>query len=565
MPVLSTILSRLPIRDIASDKVVGDSKRAAKIYNRESQTLYPALSHQFFAAFSINTGAGGYAIQQDLSFYIKSFDRPTVNVDVVELHQYNKRRLVQTGIKYGPVNVSFYDVNNRLLQLLFATYCRWYYGDFSAGKDGTAWDNDITTEFKDHIGGWGYTINGKDPYAAYFFDHIDLYDVSPDGSYVCWRMMHPLVESWTLGTDDYEQHTNQKFVNFTFKHEGIVIKPGHGKQGTTELDQQFRLSEFSEHAELPSSTKNFINDAISVTRDLSAGKFGNIAARFGLPLGGIITSIEKGKVQPTAIGADIIRIVKGSTALKSFGSFAFGDVAASGAGGSTSSGGVFGQTSRSIGLATAAALLPKPVVKSSNKLGTAGGTLSQVDEDGLTSSVDAENTQSTVLNPTVVTPQVEQSTDGRISLDLATNVSGTSAGVTNATGTELSKNYVNKLVSAGQTEFQPGIDTNEYQAAQGIVQTGRELPDGFRDALAGALVNASKRTGTPVSDMALVTKPSTSTTTTRTGSERELALTAQALREINRLKPASAQYGIKGPGSLNSNDPDARRILAAKR
>ncbi len=492
MPSLGSILRQLPIRDLFSSDVIRDSHRASRVYDRQDTPRYPALQHQFFATFSVNTGQG-YGTARELSFLIKRFTRPTVNIDTQELHQYNKRRTVQTGIHYTPLDLAFYDTNDRVIQQLFVDYNRWYYGDFDETKSDKSWIPDIVSPvFVTDGRGWGFSPNmSLDPAMGYFFDRIDLYDVSPDGSFVLWRLIHPIIESWTLGADDYTSG-EQKEIAFTFRYEGMDTIAGHGQMGGMMLNDEFMLDEMSDHAELPGAVRSFLTNTTSIGRDIMYGTAGNIGARLGLPIGGILQGMQTGKYDPIQIGGDVVRAVKGASALSSFGTFIFGDTVSNAYGNSTSTNGFFGPITSGL---------------------------------GLFKGIEDQRVEQNNALPKAITGQSTES-----------SVSGAATPVTLA-----------KLVPS------PGIDTNVYQAAQGLAQTTNRTQPETRDALAGAIVSTSKKTGLPMSDVA------------RKGADSSLSLSSQALQEINRLKPASTQFGFRANNSLNPADPDARRLLAAKR
>lgn len=544
MSSFSNILRQLPIRDLFSEPTIRDSRRASRLYDREDSPRYPALQHQFFVKFSINTGIS-YTYVPEVGLNIRSFDRPSVNFDTHELNQYNKKRMVQTGLHYNSINAMFYDTNDRIMQQLFIDYCRWYYGDFAVEKSPTSWTSDITTAFMTDERGWGFSpISSLGPNEGYFFDHIDLYDVSPSGNSTVYRLIHPIVESWTLGNDNYES-SEKKEISMTFKYEGINFLASDGPaSGANELDSNFFLKELSDYAELPSPGRAFLTDAISVGRDIVGGNAGNIATRFGLPGASVLQGIQSGQFNPIAVGADAVRVVKGASALASFGSFSFGSSSTA-------------TTTPAVSPAAGAEGARREFI--ANRLARSvvnvetGST-----EDAAYEDSNTDKTLAVTYNPTVNTSQQESSEEGKVSTTLSTAIAGTSPGKVNASGTKLEKNYVNTTLAAGRPAFQSGVSTNDYQSAQGLVQTGKKVPDAFRDSVASALVTASKRTGKSISELAKSHAAESATT------ERNLSLTNQALSEINRLKSASAQYGVKNNSLVNSLDPDARRILAAK-
>ncbi|NJO62842.1 MAG: hypothetical protein HC836_32845 [Richelia sp. RM2_1_2] len=534
MPSLSGILRQLPIRDLFSDDVVRDSHRAAKIYDRQGTPVYPALQNQFFANFTINVGTG-FALNSIVGFRIKSFSRPSVNYEVQEINQYNKKRLVQTGVKYGPSQIVFYDTNDLMIHQLFLDYNAHYYGDFSTLKTSGSWIPDqVSDGFVTDSRGWGFSPSPNQiPPLQYFFDKIDLYDVAPDGSYTQWQLIHPVVESWNLGEDTYEGGQIQKEIQMNFRFEGIAPLIGLGPAGGRRLDEQFSISAFSDHAELPSELRSLLTDAGSITRDIFGGSLGNIAARFGLPIGSLLTAIQTGNINPVAVGSDVIRTVNGSSALGSFGDFIFGDSSSSSTASGSSGGFSLGELATSI-------------------LGRNLEITEQIVDPSQTTNTN-QTTSTKFYEPQVTTTQQTfSSTSGQISVDLSTAVSGTLPGVVNPSGTTLSKNYVNEAVAVGAPLPRSGVDTNTFQVAQSLAQSSSKLSPEYRDAIAGALVNAAKKTGQPLTDLAAK-------------KSQELSLSTTAIRELNKIKPVSAQHGIRNSNKFNINDPDLRRLVAAKR
>jgi len=153
------------------------------------------------------------------SFFVKTFERINFTYDIQEVNQYNKKRLIQTGIKYGPLAFSFYDVvDNHALQLIQA-YSQFYYGDFR-NKDDNSWNYDITTNNFEYISNWGLQAD-QSPNNGYFFDRIELYEVY-DQTYTKISFINPKFTSVDFQTFNSES-SDPMVANMVCKYEGIVV------------------------------------------------------------------------------------------------------------------------------------------------------------------------------------------------------------------------------------------------------------------------------------------------------------------------------------------------------
>ena len=105
----------------------------------------------------------------NLTYAIKSIDRPKVNLKTEELNEYNKKRIIHTGFKLEPIKFQLYDSADGSAQHMFAAYCQYYFGDLMNQGSGINTTNfsysyDATMSlFRDFSGGgFGFTAgNGK--------------------------------------------------------------------------------------------------------------------------------------------------------------------------------------------------------------------------------------------------------------------------------------------------------------------------------------------------------------------------------------------------------------------
>lgn len=113
---------------------LGDFQHAAKLYNDTYFQLSPKVKFLYHVVLNINPNviANSPFKQQNtniVNLLVKSVDLPKYKVDVETKHQYNRKKNVQTGITYEPVNITFHDDNAGVTTMLWALYYGYYYAD----------------------------------------------------------------------------------------------------------------------------------------------------------------------------------------------------------------------------------------------------------------------------------------------------------------------------------------------------------------------------------------------------------------------------------------------------
>jgi hypothetical protein len=165
-----------------------------------------------------------------LTFSVKSADRPKMQPTVQELNQYNKKRLIQTGIKYEPIKVSFYDTTDATIAQLWAQYSAFYFGDFRQ-PSGTSWTYDITSpQYIGGASGFGFSpplntdVVASINSSSYFFDRIEFYQVYA-GEYVQYNLINPKITAYDPDGFDYTS-SDTHMIDMTFQYESVIYVNG---------------------------------------------------------------------------------------------------------------------------------------------------------------------------------------------------------------------------------------------------------------------------------------------------------------------------------------------------
>lgn len=156
----------------------------------------PRSKYMYFARFVLNTQAATIFESASkagepysgLSFKIKTIDKPKIELNAVELNQYNRKRWAYTKTDYQPVTVRIFDtVDNKPLKM-WVDYFTYYFGDSRANKT-TAMNDPVNRSTFNDGTGWGLRPIAEQ---LSFFTRLELYSLF-GGKYTQTTYLNPKI------------------------------------------------------------------------------------------------------------------------------------------------------------------------------------------------------------------------------------------------------------------------------------------------------------------------------------------------------------------------------------
>lgn len=209
----------------------------------QPMTMIPKIKYMFYANFVLNASApsldqaflnalGGTA-PGNISFKIKTIDKPKIDLTTVEMNQYNRKRLIYTRTEYQPFTIKIHDSVDGSATRFWQNYFMYYMGD-SRPKNPTMdylySGSGPTNPTFDYSTGWGLSAIAEDPN---FFTSLQLYALmggaavgttGGTGQYQLTTYINPRIIAI-----DFEQHdsssSDTEEVSITFKYEAIQYSP----------------------------------------------------------------------------------------------------------------------------------------------------------------------------------------------------------------------------------------------------------------------------------------------------------------------------------------------------
>jgi len=228
----------------------------------------PKLKFLFHVYFDINPEVSNIP-NANYGLLVKTVKLPSYNMQVDTMNQYNRKRLIQTKIKYDPVDITFHDDTGTatgsdyaggMIRSLWKSYYNYYYADGrnpevvfnrirgnipNAGIGGpggkqssfTAETYNYRNQYDYSITGntsWGYTgdatpsgelgsiANGR---KIPFFKNITVFGLSQH-KYTAYTLINPVITAFSHDTYDYSNNSGVMENKMTLEYETVVYNEG---------------------------------------------------------------------------------------------------------------------------------------------------------------------------------------------------------------------------------------------------------------------------------------------------------------------------------------------------
>ena len=225
---------------------MGDFAHASALYVRTNLRLTPNFKFLYHVVFDINqtalsslgNAAGQLLNKKEFNLLVQSTDLPSYTIDTDTKNQYNRKKLIQTSVRYDPISMIFHDDNAGLTTLLWECYFRYYYQDPNYARKNAIGQPDTTVPLPyinnpDNIYGndirnsYRYGLDKTRP-SAPFFNSItinQLHGNSGESTFTSYTIINPLITS--LRHDNLEQGTSQFTKNeMQIEYESVMYGRG---------------------------------------------------------------------------------------------------------------------------------------------------------------------------------------------------------------------------------------------------------------------------------------------------------------------------------------------------
>jgi len=261
-----------------------DYTHASKTFRPNAYQYAPKFKFLFHVYFEINQSAYAVGLPQGANFglAVKSVKLPSYSFDTHTMNQYNRKRIVQTKIKYDPIDINFHDDNGNLIRNMWYNYYTYYYKDASipvasvSGRQAQQTGNGSTNSpnnanynlrniYSQSITGdtnWGYIGETPDTPANSiqasngqtkipFFKNITIFGFNQH-NYAAYTLINPIINRFAHDTYNYAEGNGTMENTMTLDYETVKYFQGaiSGKEPSN-IVAGFGLSEHYDRVASP--------------------------------------------------------------------------------------------------------------------------------------------------------------------------------------------------------------------------------------------------------------------------------------------------------------------------
>lgn len=234
-----------------------DFKHASKTFRSGLYQNAPKFKFLFHVYFDINTDVlnSTNPAENNFGILVKSVKLPSYGFTTHDMNQYNRKRIVQTKIKYDPVEIVFHDDNDNFINGLWYRYYTYYYADatkpkvvFAGARGGRPADQqqgggtsgpansytyDSRTQYQPSIAGddnWGYigetsVPSGPNPVKKPFFRNITVFGMNRH-NFTAYTLINPIITRFSHDTYNYDEGGGVMANTMTLEYETVVYNQG---------------------------------------------------------------------------------------------------------------------------------------------------------------------------------------------------------------------------------------------------------------------------------------------------------------------------------------------------
>lgn len=235
---------------------VRDYTHASKTFRSNSYQNAPKYKFLFHTYFNINVEAWPSADTQNLGILVKDIKLPSYQFATEIKNQYNRKRIIQTKIKYDPVTITFHDDNNNSVNKMWYAYYTYYFKDAAkpnlkfSGARGSGRDannngvsnatqqnmtnynlNNIYTDDLKGDDDWGYigeattTAGPSQLQKVPFFENITVFGFNQH-NFTAYTLINPIITNFGHDTYAYSEGSGVMQNTMTLEYETVVYNQG---------------------------------------------------------------------------------------------------------------------------------------------------------------------------------------------------------------------------------------------------------------------------------------------------------------------------------------------------
>jgi len=212
--------------------IVGNYQHATRLFVDDTFRLAPKTKFNYYLRLELDPTAHKAANftakhAEETGLLVKTAELPKFSFDSETLNQYNRKKIIYKMINYEPVNLTFHDDNQGIINALWAIYYGYYVKDrnlptaaFESNqyrKAGTPKDN------------FRYGLDNN--ITTNILKSVTIYTMGRR-RFVGYTLVNPKIKMWQHGQMDYTSTAEPAESTMQLEYEAVIYSAGTVSQGS---------------------------------------------------------------------------------------------------------------------------------------------------------------------------------------------------------------------------------------------------------------------------------------------------------------------------------------------
>lgn len=211
---------------------MADWQHARRLFIDDNQRLAPHYKFLYHTSFTLDPVASSVLPELrnkhnlEIGLLVKSADLPKYTAQTETKHKYNRKKVIQTGIEYQPIQIVFHDDNYGITTALLEAYYRYYFRDGNYGNDPGAY-NKAGSGDNTYLGAGRnqYKFGLDNDQTVPFFQKIEISQMARN-TFTKYTLVNPIITDWAHDTVDYGDGNSTMQNTITVAYEAVYYDRG---------------------------------------------------------------------------------------------------------------------------------------------------------------------------------------------------------------------------------------------------------------------------------------------------------------------------------------------------
>ena len=211
--------------------LMGNWQHASRVFVDDTFRLSPRTKFLFYVHFELdktamNSPAFTNRHADEMGVLVKAADLPKFNFDSAVKNQYNRKKILYKQINYEPVNITFHDDTQGIINALWAIY----YGSYIQDRHNpvAAFSATHYRSSNDPLSAMRYGLDRNK--STDIFKSISIYTMSRS-RFNGYTLVNPRIKTWQHGNVDYSAAETLEST-MTLEYETVFYTQGKVSKGT---------------------------------------------------------------------------------------------------------------------------------------------------------------------------------------------------------------------------------------------------------------------------------------------------------------------------------------------